>query len=87
MTIDAITDIVSIGTIEMEQKSKRIMTTIPVQKSTARAIVALGKMGDTYDSVILRLLNGSNPGREGETHEDRGDARDESTGVGHHQEG
>jgi len=61
-------------------KRESNMTTISVKKSTAKTLQSLGKWGDTYDSVILRLLDGSNPGREGEAHEDRGAARDEPTG-------
>ena len=87
MTIDAITDIIGIIAMVDISKAQKGMTTISVKKATALKLQGLASWGETYDSVILRLLNGSNPGREGETHEDRGDARDESTGVGHHKEG
>lgn len=87
MTIDAITDIIGIIAMVDISKAQKGMTTISVKKATALKLQGLASWGETYDTVILRLLNGSNPGREGETHEDRGDARDEFDGVGHHQDG
>ena len=87
MTIDAITDIIGIIAMVDISKAQKGFTTISVKKATALKLQGVASWGETYDSVILRLLNGSNPGREGEAHEDRGDARDESTRVGHHQEG
>ena len=87
MTIDAITDIIGIIAMVDISKAQKGMTTISVKKATALKLQGLASWGETYDSVILRLLNGSNPGREGETHEDRGDARNESARVGPHQEG
>jgi len=66
----------------MATKEKKDMTTIGVQKSTAKRLQGLWReWDDTYDSVILRLINGS----KGNPHEDRGDGDNESTGVGHKQ--
>jgi len=58
-------------------------TSIQITKDLAVRLQSLGKMGDTYDEVLRRLLERN----KGEAHEDRGDARDEFDGVGHHQEG
>lgn len=42
-------------------KAKEEMTCIRVRKSTSQKLMELGKMGDTYDAVISRLLNGRKP--------------------------
>lgn len=68
------------GTVD---KEKRAMTTIQVEKAIALELQTLGRWGDTYSTIIRRLLNGS----RGDPHEDRREARDESTWDGHRQEG
>ena len=45
----------------MEKKTKEDWTTIAVKKDTAKALLGLGKMGDTYDAVIRRLVNSRKP--------------------------
>lgn len=50
----------------MAENIKKETTTICVKKDTAKALMNLGKMGDTYDAVIQRLLNGSKPEEKGE---------------------
>jgi len=72
------------GTVKGE---KEPMTTIQVRKSIAAQLQSLGKWGDTYSSIIERLLNGINPGRKGEPHEDRGVKTNESTRNGYQQAG
>lgn len=66
------------GIIEKKEKSS-----IQLSKALIARLGALGKKGDTYEVIIWRLLNGS----KGEPHEEKGDGRDESVGVGPHQEG
>ena len=61
------------GTVK---KEKEAMTTIQVKRSVAAQLQGLGKWGDTYSTIIERLLNGS----KGDAHEDRGVAGDEHTG-------
>jgi hypothetical protein len=63
------------------------MTSIQISKDLRKRLQSLGKMGDTYDDVLQRLLNGINPGRKGEPHEDRGVKTNESTGNCHQQAG
>lgn len=70
-----------------EKKEKKAMTTIWIEKNLAEELKLLGTMNDTYTTVIRRLLNGINPGRKGEPHEDRGVKTNESTGNGHQQAG
>ena len=60
--------------IDKSQKSS-----IQLSKALIAKLGALGKKGDTYEVIIWRLLNGS----KGDTHEDRGDKTDESSGNGH----
>lgn len=82
MTITGI--IAIIGIKVMGTKEKKDMTSIQVQRSTAKQLQNLwGKWNDTYDAVILRLINGV----KGDPHEDKGDERDESVGGSPHQEG
>jgi len=45
----------------MSKGHKGDCTTIEVKKDTALALRDLGKMGDSYDAVIRRLLNGKKP--------------------------
>ena len=59
------------------------MTSIQITRSVAMQLQSLGKMHDTYDDILRRLLNGS----KGEPDENWRVDRDESTRVGHHQEG
>lgn len=81
MTIRGI--IAIIGIKVMGTKEKKDMTSIQVQRSTVKQLQNLwAEWNDTYDAVILRLLNGV----KGDPHEDMG-GRDESAGVGPHQEG
>ena len=61
------------GTVK---KEKEAMTTIQVKRSVAAQLQGLGKWGDTYSTIIERLLNGS----KGDAHEDRGITRDEPAG-------
>lgn len=63
--------------------NKEPMTTIQVTRSIAAQLQSLGKWGDTYSTIIRRLLDG----RKGDPHEDRGEKTDESTGASHHQRG
>lgn len=63
----------AMGTVKKEKKA---MTTIQVERSIAAQLQGLGKWGDTYSTIIRRLLNGN----KGDAHEDRGDARDEPAG-------
>ena len=58
------------------------MTTIWVERELAEELKSHGKMGDTYSTVIRRLLSGSNPAGKGEPHEDRGGKGNEPTGIG-----
>ena len=69
----------------MGSNKKKDMTSIQVQRSTAIQLHGLWEeWDDTYDAVILRLLNGA----KGDPYEDRGRTiRNESVGVGPHQEG
>ncbi|MDD5510496.1 MAG: hypothetical protein PHI12_06795 [Dehalococcoidales bacterium] len=62
-------------------KKKVKMTTIQVEETTAKMLQSLGKWGDTYNTVILRLLNGNKPKDKGGPH---GGLKDESTGDGDH---
>jgi len=52
-----------------ENKEKKAMTTIWIEKDLAAELRQLGTMDDNYSTVIRRLLNG----RKGDLHEDRGD--------------
>ena len=61
------------GTVK---KKKEAMTTIQVKRSIAAQLQSLGKWGDTYSTIIERLLDGS----KGDAHEDRRAARDEPVG-------
>ncbi len=38
-------------------------TTIQIKKSTVTRLKSYGKKGETYDDVLNRLLDGSNPQR------------------------
>ena len=60
-------------------KGKVGMTTIQIQKDTAKLLQDLGHMGETYDAVIRRLINGARP--EGGPH---GGREDELTRTGDH---
>jgi len=51
-----------------ENKEKKAMTTIWIEKDLAAELRQLGTMDDNYSTVIRRLLNG----RKGDLHEDRG---------------
>jgi len=59
-----------------EKKEKKAMTTIWIERDLAQELRKLGTMDDNYSTVIRRLLNGS----KGDADDNRGAARDESTG-------
>ena len=67
-----------------EKKNRKDMTTIWVEKEVVGMLRNLGRMGDTYSTVIRHLVNGRRPDR-GEP-DDKGDERDEPAGGGPHQE-
>ena len=60
-------------------KGKEGMTTIQIQRDTAKLLQDLGHMGETYDAVIRRLINGAR--LEGVPH---GGREDESARTGDH---
>lgn len=48
-------------------KDKKDMTTIQIEKDVAKKLQKLFiEWGDTYNAVILRLLDGKRPGEKGE---------------------
>lgn len=47
-------------------KDKKEMTTIQIEKDVAKKLQELASWGETYNAVILRLLNGSKPEEKGE---------------------
>ncbi len=66
------------------RQDRKEVTTIQVEKDLAETLRSLGRMGDTYSTVIRRLLNGKDPIRKGEPH---GEGEDEPTRVGDHHKG
>ncbi len=73
MTMGVIVVIVGMKATEMaEKKDKEEMTTIPVSKKVASALRKLGNMDDTYNTVILRLMDG-NGRQQKEVSEEDGD--------------
>ena len=71
--------------MEAIEKSKEKKSSIQLSKALIARLGALGKKGDTYEVIIWRLLTGCNPAMKGVAHENRGDTRDESDRIGHHQ--
>ena len=58
------------------------MTSIQVSKELVAKLQSLGKWGDTYSTIIRRLLDEQYPEQsKGDQYEDRGDKTDESTGI------
>lgn len=62
-----------------ENKEKKAMTTIWIERDLAQELRLLGTMDDTYTTVIRRLLNG----KKGDAGESRGVTGDEHTGDSH----
>ena len=60
------------------KKDKKEVTTIQVEKDLAETLRSLGRMRDTYSTVIWRLLDG----HKGDAHDNRGDT-DEPVGNRH----
>ena len=61
------------------KRDKKEVTTIQVEKDLAETLKGLGRMGDTYSTVIRRLLNGN----KGDAYDNRGVTRDEPVGDRH----
>lgn len=66
------------------KKGKESMTTIQVTRAVAAQLQSLGRWGDTYSTIIERLLDRGNPGKKGAPDEKR---VHESTGSSDNKKG